>query len=70
MDKSDLPPSLAVVPNIPWAEQTLEQLEAERDYWQKEFEEITSWGAACKFAYDCINICDEWIKRRQKEAGK
>lgn len=28
-----LPPSLAVVPNIPWRAQSIALLEAKRDYW-------------------------------------
>lgn len=62
-----LPPSLAVVPNIPYQEQTLEQLRLEYEYWDRKVSEATGWGASLKAADDFRRACDVWIKRREAE---
>lgn len=64
---TDLPPSLAAKPNIPWADQTLDQLRAERAYWQARIDEATGWGAAVGAAAGFRDQCDAWIVRRQRE---
>jgi hypothetical protein len=69
MTERQLPPSLAVVPNIPYEEQTLEQLRLERDYWQMLIDKATSWGASLKAADDFCKACEAWIKRREAEAN-
>lgn len=66
---SKYPPSLTATPNIPLHKQTLEQLIAERDYWQAKIEGATSWGAAVGAAAEFRDDCQLWIDRRQKEAG-
>ena len=62
------PPSLAITPNIPWEKQTIEQLEAERDYWIKCVETATGFASA-KAADNFRKACEAWIKRRQAEAA-
>ncbi len=66
--KSDLPPSLATKPNIPYESQTLSQLRAERNYWDKKIKSATSWGASLGVANSFLRICDCWIARREAEA--
>lgn len=61
---SDLPPSLAVKPNIPWKEQTIEQLIAERDYWQAIIDAKGSWGAAVGASAEFRDECERELKRR------
>ena len=41
-----LPESLATIPNIPWQSQTIEQLKAERDYWNSKIKSADGWGAS------------------------
>jgi hypothetical protein len=65
---NELPPSLAVVPNIRWDKQTLEQLQAERAYWQATVDAAEGCGAAPIAAIEFRDACDAWIKRR--EAGR
>lgn len=65
-----LPPSLAVTPNIPHAEQTLEQLRAERSYWDAKVKSAPGWGASVGAADAFLRSCDAWIARREKEAGQ
>ena len=62
-----LPPSLAVSPNIPLAEQTLEQLQQERDYWRSMANSATTWGASYAVATDFARACQTWIEIRQKD---
>ncbi len=64
-DTPTLPPSLAVTPNIPFSEQTLEQLVQERDYWQAKIDIATGWGAHLASCRENIRACEQWIKRRQ-----
>jgi len=63
-----LPPSLAAKPNIPWEEQTLEQLQAEYAYWDDKLMANTEWGAAIGFAGNARAACERWIERRMREA--
>ena len=63
---SGLPPSLATSPNIDFANQTLEQLEAERDYWANEVATAPGFASA-KAADDFRRICEGWIARRKRE---
>ena len=65
-----LPPSLAVIPNIPHSEQTLEQLRAERDYWDRKVREAPGWGASLSAAAGFRESCNVWIRRREKEASE
>lgn len=65
-EREKLPPSLAAQPNILPQDQTLEQLEAERDYWLHK-EETAPGPASGSFAYQCRRVCDMWIARRQAE---
>lgn len=65
---SNLPPSLAVVPNIDWSDQTIEQLEAERAHWQRKIDEATAWGAAVGAAAKFRDACDKWLARKKREA--
>lgn len=62
---SDLPPSLAAKPNIPWGDQTLAQLYAERDYWVSKTE--GAWGASVGSALEFQKGCNAWIGRRERE---
>jgi hypothetical protein len=64
----DLPPSLAVNPNIPMEQQTLDQLRAERDYWVKRVETAAGWASA-KAADDFRRGCEAWIARRRRESA-
>lgn len=57
----DLPPSLAVVPNIPWEKQTAEQLRAERDYWVERVRTAPGFASA-KAADDFRKGCEMWLK--------
>lgn len=63
-----LPPSLAVTPNIPPEKQTIEQLEAERDYWIEAVKNASGFASA-KAADDFRKGCEAWIVRRRKEQG-
>jgi len=60
----DLPPSLAVAPNIPLRAQTREQLIAERDYWQASIDAANSWGAAVSVADEFLRACNRELERR------
>lgn len=62
-----LPPSLAVVPNIAWEHQTLDQLRAERAYWDERVSTAAGFASA-KAADDFRRACDAWIARREREA--
>jgi hypothetical protein len=62
-----LPPSLAVSPNIPWEEQTVEQLCAERDYWIARVSDAPGFASA-KAADNFRKGCETWIKRRDAQA--
>ena len=64
----ELPPSLAALPPIPFERQTIEQLEAERDYWIKKVQAATGFASA-KTADNFRKACEAWIKRRQAEAA-
>lgn len=63
-----LPPSLAARPNIPWEEQTLDQLRAEREYWALQVLNAAGFASA-KAADDFRQACDSWIRRREREAS-
>lgn len=65
-----LPPSLAVVPNIPWSKQTKEQLTAERDYWQVKIDGAKGWGAGLAAANGFRNACQEELNRREEKEQK
>jgi hypothetical protein len=45
-----IPETLSVVPNIPFHDQTVQQLEAELAYWQAKADGATGWGAGVGFA--------------------
>ena len=62
---NDLPPSLAVKPNIAWRDQTLDQLYAERDYWVSKTE--GTWGGAVGAAIEFRDGCNAWIRKRERE---
>lgn len=64
--RRQLPPSLAVTPNIPWEKQTLEQLMAERDYWIESVRTAPGFASA-KAADDFRQGCEAWIAIREKE---
>ncbi len=64
---SDLPPSLAAKPNIPWEEKTLEQLRAEHDYWCAEISGAAAWGSLFGCAIEFRDGCAVWIARRERE---
>jgi hypothetical protein len=66
LDATDLPESLRVSPNIPWENQTLEQLRAERDYWESCIRKASGFASA-KAADDFRRGCEGWITRRQSE---
>lgn len=66
-EQAGLPPSLQVTPNIPWADQTIEQLRLERDYWERKVEETTGFASA-SVADQFRMACEKWIARREKEA--
>jgi len=61
-----LPPSLAVVPNIPWRDQTDEQLIAERDYWLRKFDDrsLGAGSAPTLVAFEYKRECEEELRRR------
>lgn len=65
---AQLPPSLAVTPNIAWEDQTIEQLEAERAYWVEKVRTAPGFASA-KAAYDFQRGCEAWITRRKREQG-
>lgn len=69
MGPVNLPPSLAVVPNIPPERQTLRELRLERAYWQYKIDTAPGWGASVKAAADFRDACDAWIARREREGG-
>lgn len=64
--KDQLPPSLAIVPNTPHSEQTLEQLRAERAYWDRKIKESRGPASAVAAAEFC-DECDQWIRIREAE---
>ena len=68
--ETKLPPSLAVTPNIPWEKQTIEQLDAERIYWDEKVRTAPGFASA-KAADDFRRGCETWLKRRraEEEAG-
>ena len=61
-----LPSSLAVTPNIPWEDQTLEQLRAERDYWAARVADAPGFASATA-ADEFRRSCEAWIAKREKE---
>jgi hypothetical protein len=64
----ELPESLAVKPNIPWSKQTVEQLKAERAYWEARINEATGWGASVGVAAEFLKGCDIEIARRNPKS--
>lgn len=62
----ELPPSLAVKPNIAFEDQTLGQLRAERLYWIEQVKSATGFASA-KAADDFLKGCEAWIRRREAE---
>lgn len=70
---TQLPPSLAVRPNIALREQTVEQLIAERDYWDAKVRDSECWGASVVAANGFRTACERELSRRQSlkpgEAG-
>jgi len=60
----NLPPSLAVSPNIPYRNQTRSQLLAERIYWQSKLSLITHWGAAECALHKFLAAIDAELQRR------
>lgn len=67
-ERFNLPPSLAVSPNIPPERQTLHELKLERAYWQRKIDESAGTGGAAAMAAEFRDACDAWIRRREKEA--
>lgn len=67
MPDQNLPPSLATKPNIPWREQTTEQLIAERDYWKNKIDTADSWGASLGAAMGFYKACLSELARRNEE---
>lgn len=61
---SDLPPSLIPSPNIPIQKQTLEELIAERQYWDGQIKKATRWGAALSVSSEFRDECDNELLRR------
>jgi hypothetical protein len=61
-----LPPSLAVSPNIPWYDQTLDQLREERAYWDQRVRDASG-PASAAAAAGFRDGCDRWIERREGE---
>ena len=64
---TDLPESLAIKPNIPWNKQTLDQLIAERDYWNQKIEAGSPWGASTGCALEFRDACTNEIERRNSK---
>lgn len=64
------PPSLAVVPNIPWEKQTIEELEAEFAWWDEKVKSATMWGASLKAASDFREGCKRWLDKRRSELNE
>jgi hypothetical protein len=64
----ELPPSLAVKPNIPLRMQTLEQLRAERDYWLSKVTRGERWGAAYNAASSFHRACVDELRRRREQS--
>lgn len=64
-----LPPSLAAVPNIPPREQTLDQLLAEKAYWEARLSAKSGWGAAVGAMSEIIQELETHIQIRRL-AGK
>jgi len=69
MTDNSLPPSLAAKPNIPWAEQTVEQLKAERDHWKQQIDAATGWGGGLGQSLNYHRACEQWIERREREVS-
>lgn len=65
----NLPPSLAVKPNIAWEHQTIEQLEAERDYWIARVADASGFASA-KAADDFRRGCERWIEIHRAALSK
>lgn len=66
---TQLPPSLAVKPNIPLDKQTLEQLYLEKAYWEEQVNTAT--GAASAHATNSFRKgCEVWINKRENEHGE
>lgn len=60
---SDLPESLTVVPNIPWEQQTIDQLKSEMDHWTQKVKDAS--GFASAYAADGFRkSCEAWLVRR------
>lgn len=64
-----LPASFAVKPNIPLEKQTLEQLRAERSYWNQQVI-YTAGAPSLKAAYEFLAGCERWIAIREAEEAK
>lgn len=64
INRSRLPPSLQANPNIPFENQTLEQLRAERDHWIAMTATAPGFASA-KAADDFRRGCEVWIKLRE-----
>lgn len=65
--RHDLPESLARVPNIPVEEQTIEQLKAERDYWQSIIDGAPIWGGSLTAAAEFMHDCNQELRRRKND---
>lgn len=61
------PPSLSVKPNIPWEEQTIEQLKLERAWWEQMVKDASG-AASASAAWGFMRACDNWITRKQNDA--
>jgi len=60
-----LPESLATKPNIPWQSQTIEQLKAERDYWNSKIKSADEWWESVGEAIKFRDACTREIQRRE-----
>lgn len=49
---------------------SIEELVAERDKWEKKIDEAPGWGAAVGAAYEFMQECERWIRRREAESDK
>ena len=63
---SNLPTSLKVKPNIPVPAQSVEELIAERQYWDQRIKSAGRWGAAVGVAAEFRDECDGELLRRFK----
>lgn len=61
-----LPESLRCKPNIPWEQQTIDQLKAERAYWAHRLSNAAG-PASAGASFGFLRACDAWIAQRERE---